>query len=208
MKISVIMPSFLGEYEGCATDREDKLVRAINSFLSNSYPNKELIVIGDNCEKTENIINEMYGNETLVDKIKFFNFKKKQPLFSGKLRSKGIEIASGQIICYLDSDDIIADGHLDSIVSQMIDSEFDWCYYNDFVRAEDGLHPKTVELEHGSIGTSSIAHLRNKKINWDGCDGYGHDYKFVQRLMNWSSNYDKIYGCTYIICHVPNQTDK
>ena len=29
------MPVYLGEYSGCATDRKDKFIRAINSFLSN-----------------------------------------------------------------------------------------------------------------------------------------------------------------------------
>ena len=43
MKLSVIMPSFLGEYDGCATDREKKFVRAVQSFLDNTLIEKELI---------------------------------------------------------------------------------------------------------------------------------------------------------------------
>ena len=47
--LSVIMPSFLGEYDGCATDREKKFVRAVQSFLDNTLIENELIIIGDNC---------------------------------------------------------------------------------------------------------------------------------------------------------------
>ena len=39
IKVSVIMPSFLGEYEGCASDRENKFIRAVHSFLENSLDN-------------------------------------------------------------------------------------------------------------------------------------------------------------------------
>ena len=41
MKISVIMPVYLGEYEGCATNREDKFIRAIHSFLQNKLKKRK-----------------------------------------------------------------------------------------------------------------------------------------------------------------------
>ena len=91
--LSVIMPSFLGEYEGCASDRENKFIRAVHSFLENSLLEKELIVVGDNCEITENILNDYFKHEINIGRIKFYQFKNKQKLFSGSLRSKGIELA-------------------------------------------------------------------------------------------------------------------
>jgi hypothetical protein len=85
----------------------------------------------------------------------------------------------------------------------------DWGYYNDFIYADAGLQTKSVQLAKDSIGTSSIFHKNlPNKLNWKGCDGYGHDWLFVQRLMKFSGNYDKIYGATYIICHIPNFIDK
>ena len=48
MKISVIMPVYLGDYEGCASNREVKFVRAINSFLKNNF-DAELIIVSDDC---------------------------------------------------------------------------------------------------------------------------------------------------------------
>lgn len=206
--LSVIMPSFLGEYDGCASDRENKFIRAVYSFLENSLYDKELIVVGDNCEITENVLNHYFKHELNIGRIKFYQFSKKQKLFSGSLRSKGIELASGDYISYLDTDDILGKGHLFSIYNQVKSQDLDWAYFNDFINSEAGLITKKVELKKDSIGTSSIIHRKDKKINWDKCDGYGHDFKFIEKLIKWSNNKDKIYGGTYIICHIPNQIDR
>ena len=208
VELSVIMPSFLGEYDGCASDRENKFIRAVHSFLENSLYDKELIVIGDNCEITDKLLNEYFQHELNIGRIKFHQFRKKQKVFSGSLRSKGIELALGDYICYLDTDDIIGKNHLSSIFNQVKSQSLDWAYYNDFINSDAGLITKKVELKKDSIGTSSIIHKKDKKINWDKCDGYGHDFKFIERLIKWSDKKDKIYGGTYIICHIPNQIDK
>ena len=208
MKLSVIMPSFLGEYEGCASDRENKFIRAVHSFLENSFYDKELIVVGDCCDITKELLMLHFKNELSIGIIKFFNFKKKQKLFSGSLRSKGIELANGEYISYLDTDDILGKGHLLSIYNQVKSQDLDWAYFNDFINSDAGLITKKVELKKDSIGTSSIIHKKSKNLNWDKCDGYGHDYKFIERLIKWSDKKDKIYGGTYIICHIPNQLDR
>jgi glycosyltransferase involved in cell wall biosynthesis len=208
MKISVIMPSYLGEYDGCATDRENKFVRAIHSFLENSIEEKELIIIGDNCLTTERLLFVHFSEQIESGKIIFHQFRKKQKLFSGSLRSKGIELSKGEYISYLDTDDILGKNHLSVIFNQIKSNNLDWAYFNDYLNTDAGLITKKVELKKDSIGTSSIIHRKDKKINWDKCDGYGHDFKFIERLIKWSDNKDKIYGATYIICHIPNQIDR
>jgi glycosyltransferase involved in cell wall biosynthesis len=208
VELSVIMPSYLGEYDGCASDRENKFIRAVSSFLENTLYDKELIVIGDNCEITKSLLDDYFKHEMNIGRIKFYQFSKKQKVFSGSLRSKGIELASGEYISYLDTDDILGKGHLLSILTQVKTDNLDWAYFNDFINSDAGLITKKVELKKDSIGTSSIIHKKDKKINWDNCDGYGHDYKFIERLIKWSNKKDKIYGGTYIICHIPNQIDR
>ena len=208
IELSVVMPSFLGEYDGCASDRENKFVRAVHSFLENSLEEKELIIIGDNCSTTERLLFVHFSEQIESGKIKFHQFRKKQKLFSGALRSKGIELASGEYISYLDTDDILGQNHLSVILNQVKSNNLDWAYFNDYLNTDAGLITKKVELKKDSIGTSSIIHRKNKRIDWDKCDGYGHDFKFIERLIKWSDKKDKIYGATYIICHIPNQIDR
>jgi glycosyltransferase involved in cell wall biosynthesis len=208
IELSVVMPSFLGEYDGCASDRENKFVRAVHSFLENSLEEKELIIIGDNCLTTERLLFVHFSEQIESGKIKFHQFRKKQKLFSGSLRSKGIELANGEYICYLDTDDVLGKNHLAGILSQVKSQTLDWAYFNDYLNTDAGLITKKVELKKDSIGTSSIIHRKNKRIDWDKCDGYGHDFKFIERLIKWSDKKDKIYGGTYIICHIPNQIDR
>ena len=208
-KVSVIMPVYLGEYDGCASDRETKFKRAINSVIKSSYKNLELVIIGDCCEISKKIVSEIIKQQNEEEKgtIRFFNFKEKQPLFTGSLRSKWIEIATGDIIVYIDSDDMYSTRHIEMIVSQMTSEKLDWCYFNDFINTGQGLSVREVELEHGLAGTSCIAHIRENCPNWNDCDEYGHDWIFIQKLFDWSSDFDKIYGTGYIVCHIPNMTD-
>ena len=60
-KFSVIMPSFLGEYSRAAQNREDKIVRAIDSCLDQEY--YELIIIADGCQKTVDIVTNKFNGE-------------------------------------------------------------------------------------------------------------------------------------------------
>jgi glycosyltransferase involved in cell wall biosynthesis len=205
-KVSVIMPVYLGEYEGCASDRETKFLRAVSSVLQSSYKTIELVVIGDSCSITEKLI-EKIKTENKDFEIIFFNFSEKQPLFSGSLRSKGIELSSGEVIIYIDSDDMYSVKHIETVVSQIDSEGLNWCYFNDFIHTNSGLSVREVELEYGLVGTSSIAHIRENCPNWNGCNEYGHDWMFIQKLIDWSDNYDKIYGTSYIVCHIPTMTD-
>jgi len=94
------MPSFLGQYPDCASDRKKKFRRAVNSYLSQDYQDKELIIISDGCSETVNLVKNFYQQKH-IHLIEI----KKQPLFSGNVRQAGINVAKGEIITYLDSDD-------------------------------------------------------------------------------------------------------
>lgn len=209
--ISVIMASHLGNYEGSANNREQKFRRAVDSFLKQTHKEKELIIVSDGCEKTNHIYQSLYSEEKNIKLIEI----EKQPLFSGNVRQAGLEKATGKIICYLDADDFFGYNHCSNIsVCFGERDDWDWVYYNDFIWKGEKENPnyisKFVSLDHGSIGTSSIAHLaslREKGLRWSGCDGYGHDFSFVQKLMKSFKRYKKIHGCSYYICHIPKLLD-
>ena len=187
--ISVIMASYLGDYPGAASNREAKLERAIASFLKQNIG--ELIIIADGCEKTVDIV-KTYPNSN----IKLIEIDK-QPLFSGKVRQVGIEHASYNWICYLDSDDEFAEGHLQTLLNG-IDSTHEWYYWDDTLVNTK----RSCAVAMCRIGTSCIMHRKDTKAIWP--TGYNHDWGFIQQL---GSNYKKIEGAGYIVNHVPNRID-
>lgn len=196
MMISVIMASYLEEYRfdvhDSADNREYKFIRAVDSYLRQTYEKSELIIISDGCSKTSRIYNDLYMNE---DRIKLVQIKK-QEMFSGYVRQCGIKQSSGDVICYLDSDDIIGENHLDIISKEIDDS--DWFYYDDYLF--DGFEKKirSVKVEPCHIGTSSFCHKSNINLNW--LSGYGHDWLTISNIIHLKNK--KIKTPEYFVCHV------
>ena len=204
--IVVIMPSFLSEYPGAATNRQEKFCRAVDSFLNQTYDKKHLIIVSDGCletSKTYVIKYKPYDNISLV-KIP------KQARFSGNVRQAGIEFnlstIKAPIVTYLDTDDEILAYHLDTISNQFFGN--DWVYFDDKIN-NNGiiLQTRITSLQKNFVGTSNIAHISSPKFNWDGCDGYGHDWIFItSKLMN-SLNFNKINCDSYVVHHSPGNWD-
>lgn len=209
MKVSVIMASYLGDYPGnICKNKDKKFVRAVNSFLKQSYTGeKELIIVGDGCQKTKDIYEANWKDNK---EIKYFG-SPKQPTYAGGIRDIGIKIATGEIICYLDNDDVLGKTHIETIVEQFTD-DVDWVYYNDYLvlnKEFTKFEKRWVDPRWGKIGTSSIAH-RNPKF----CDkfsdllwfnGYSHDWLFVMKLASSGGSFKKLkIEPQYIVCHTGN----
>lgn len=124
MKISVVMQSYLGDYPGSRSNPKQKFIRAVNSFLSQIHEDRELIIVSDGCEITKELYDNLYKD---CDDIKFVYLDKKNKKdtnsikleedkkifnFRGLPRALGCTVATGEIICYFDSDDIILPHHL------------------------------------------------------------------------------------------------
>jgi teichuronic acid biosynthesis glycosyltransferase TuaG len=91
-EISVIIPFF---------DETNLLTRAINSVLHQTYKNFEIIIINDNPDKKSEILEiKKKFNNKLIKYI--FN---KRNIGAGLSRNKGIMVAKGKYIAFLDSDD-------------------------------------------------------------------------------------------------------
>lgn len=201
------MPVYLGEYPNCATNRSEKFLRAINSFLNNDYEDKKLIIISDGCEKAKKLYETCYAKKR---NIKFICVDK-QPQFSGNVRQAGIRYAAemgdkDDFICYLDADDKLNPYHFTNLMKYK--GESDWVYFNDYLcKCGNTTQLREVALQLCRIGTSNIAHKNNSRYNWKKCDGYGHDWMFIQKLMAETNNYKKIRGCGYVVCHTTGGLD-
>lgn len=197
-RFSVIIPSFLGPYKGAATDRERKLIRAIESVLHQTYTDYEIIVIADGCEATFNLISEMYAEDHRVNCYLI----RKQPQWSGAARNFAIGKAAGQIITYLDADDKWGKSHLRIINDNF--GTYDWVWFNDMVMDASGKanERKCIINQKYHNGTSNFAHKRTCKITWG--SGYGYDdYQAIQSLLNHYPNHSRIPTPEYHVCHVP-----
>lgn len=207
MRITVIMASYLGYYENCASSRDEKFIRAVKSFLDQLHNDKELIIIADGCEKTAELF------DTLKERFKWapglvnlISIPAGGQRFSGLPRQLGIINATGSIISYLDTDDVLFGNHLAQISAGMGDKE--WVYYNDFIARDKDLFKKKERetlLQFGRIGTSCIAHRANLPVTWP--SDYGHDYEFITTLIDSFPDFHKIKAEGYLVCHLPGGID-
>lgn len=198
------MPSFLSPYQGGATDRERKFIRAVTSFLQQQYQNRELLIVSDGCEITNRIVSERFPHDT----VKLISIPK-QDMFSGEVRDAGLRQATGDVITYLDSDDLYGNSlHLDFIYNAFLNLDVNWVYFDDIMQWNPHVSSaREAFLERGRIGTSNIAHRNFKDIGWKGMNGYGHDWSFITQLMQRYPNPPKISGTSYTVCHIPNVAD-
>lgn len=198
-KVSVIMASYLLNYPGAATNRDKKFVRAVNSFKKQTYQNKELIIVSDGCPLTVELYNRFFNND---DNIKLIQIPK-QELYSGEMRNVAFKIADGDIISYLDSDDILGKNHLQIIVDGFDLDKFDMVYYDDLLTLDSTFkrfYNRIVEPRWASIGTSSISHKKNINVSWS--SGYGHDWIYVLKLVSAGLRFKKLEKSSeYIVCH-------
>lgn len=201
MKISVIMPSFLEHYEGAALFRQYKFYRAVDSFLNQTYADKELIIVSDGCKLTRQCYEGMYKQHPNIKLVRI----DKQPLFSGKPRQEGILHAWGELICYLDTDDYFGPDHLQKIREGFY-KEHDFVIFDDHLHLSDGqFERRNATIAFGHIGTSNVAHTKLLDIHWP--NGVGHDFHAIRELTQKTKKYQKIEDCQYFVCHVPGQFD-
>ena len=192
MKFSVILPSLLADYPGSATGKDKKLIRAVESALSQTYQNFELIIISDGCPLTTFLIPKHFTDK----RIKLIQVERKE-LWSNTPRNAGIDIAKGKYIIYIDNDDKWGENHLRIIDSQITDE--DWLYYNDLRWDGKEFIERQIDITlYGHCGTSNICHASRLKLKWEK-PGYGHDYLFIKQLRKFEGK--KITTPEYFVCH-------
>jgi len=182
-----------------------KFIRAVKSFLKQTYEDKELIIVSDGCPLTVELYHE---NFTSYDNIQLIPIPKQEP-YSGEMRNIAFEEAKGDIVTYLDADDVIGKNHLQIIYDQFDLNKYDFVYYDDLMvlnKEFTKTYTRHVEPRYGSIGTSSITHKNPTLLpNGDSLKwslGYGHDFIFVMKLNALSCRFKKLEKMPqYIVCH-------
>ncbi len=116
------MQSYLSDYVGARSNPEAKFIRAVNSIINQNNPDWELIIVADGCKITEDLYNKNFKKN---EKIRFKFIEKPDNTrmyegdvvyFRGMPRAVGVEIAKGDWICYLDTDDMFKPYAIDKII--------------------------------------------------------------------------------------------
>jgi len=103
-KVSIILPTY---------NRADLIMETIESILHQTYKNWELIIIDDGSDdNTEEIISQIKD-----ERIQFH--KAGRIGIVGKIKNIGIEKASGELIAFIDSDDLWAKTKLEKQIVAM-----------------------------------------------------------------------------------------
>lgn len=138
MKISVIMQVYLGEYPGARSNPQYKFVRAVNSFMLQKHSDKELIIVADGCNDAKGIYERLFSS---LDNIKFVyvargniprmrEVSSNKRYFRGLPRQIGRSLATGEIITYMDADDLMLPSRLSQLDSAWLQAGPDkiWAY--------------------------------------------------------------------------------
>jgi glycosyltransferase involved in cell wall biosynthesis len=122
-KISVITPSY---------NQGQFIEETILSVIGQNYPNLEYIIIdGASSDTTLDVIKKYQENIDIVISEK--------DLGQSNAINKGFKLATGEIICWLNSDDMFAGSALFSIADIYIDEGFDFLYGDGIKKYEYGL---------------------------------------------------------------------
>lgn len=98
MLFSIILPTY---------NRAYRLGKAIDSVIAQTYTNWELIVVDDGSTDNTKDLVIGYNHPQIV-----YHYQQNQERSAA--RNNGINLAKGQYICFLDSDDYLLPNHLDS----------------------------------------------------------------------------------------------
>lgn len=122
--VSIIIPTY---------NRADTICTTVNSVIRQDYRPLEILIVDDgSTDNTYAMIKRLlcHTNELVVKYI----FQKNGGVSSA--RNRGINIASGQFISFLDSDDILLPRKISSQVKMMKKENADICYGN-YYRTKD-----------------------------------------------------------------------
>lgn len=105
-KVSVIIPFYKGR---------DLLIEALKSVLAQSYTNTEIILVNDGSPEDLTELLRNYGAEII--------YIVKENGGAASARNRGMSVATGDYIAFLDSDDIWLPTKLEKQISFMIDTQ-------------------------------------------------------------------------------------
>lgn len=127
MKVSAVIPT---------QNRPDLLKEAIESVLKQTRPAFEIIVVDTSSnDDTEKMIKE-FGSKVIYIRSPYDQYGQ------SKSRNKGIKTAKGELIAFLDSDDLWLPNKIKVQAELMEKNNFSFTYTDSLVKDETGVEPE------------------------------------------------------------------
>ena len=119
----------------CTYNRPQYIIECMLSVIQAEYKNKEVIIVDDNSE-LKNLLSPEYG-QVLIDGTSIIFHKNKKNMGLSYSKNKGIELATGNYIKFLDDDDKLIYGSLKKQIDYLdARPEID-VVYSDILRFND-----------------------------------------------------------------------
>jgi glycosyltransferase involved in cell wall biosynthesis len=148
LKISIITPTF---------NSEKYLERCIKSIQSQDYNNIEHIIIdGDSNDETINIIKKYQNNKTILIS------ENDDGIWNAM--NKGLKIASGDIVCFLNSDDYYYPNAIKTVVKYFNNNDIDFLFgTTQKHKLMYGYKPWKIRFSFGFYTSHSVGFFINKE---------------------------------------------
>lgn len=112
--ISIIIPAY---------NAETTLTEALDSITHQTYPNFEAVIVDDGSTDNTARVAKQYSS---VDSRFRYYYQENSGVSAA--RNKGIELSTGQFVCFLDADDYFEDTYLERMYSAITGMGGDVCY--------------------------------------------------------------------------------
>ena len=134
--VSVIIPTY---------NRKEKVIKAIDSVLNQTYKNIEIIVVDDcSLDETESEIKRKYE---FNKKVIYYRLESNSGACAA--RNKGIDISNGELISFLDSDDEYYPDKIEKQVYTIENDKSEICCTS-FYRKEKNGEERIIHVKKGS----------------------------------------------------------
>jgi len=185
MLVSVIVPTY---------NRAHMIARSLGSIIRQTYRDIEIVVVDDgSTDDTADVVRELARRSQRP-----ILYEKKPNGGCASARNRGLQLASGELIAFLDSDDTWEENALETLESELVRSGADFVYSPAIEVYENGTevvnypvaanHPEALAIEHfqnTNVRSGSILYRRNIFTKVPGMDErlkHNEDSDFLQRV--------------------------
>ena len=173
-KVSVVIPTY---------NRAAKIIKCLDSVINQTYPHVEVIIVDDgSTDHTEEVIDRYTDTYKLNGKLRYFRQENKG---APAARNYGLLKASGNLIVFFDSDDIMYSDRIVKQVTAISRDESDSCACGYVTSSNGRVFLPGLDKDKNYIGSMIHWTLRGSTQCW----------MYKKDILEKIGGYDISYAC-------------